>query len=223
MDALEFVAIFVGIMLYLLIILFYYAMIFLSRAIMIFSYVAQGLGLSAMAKNRGIERPWLAWVPMANTWMLGRISDQYREKATGEDPNLRKKLLVRKIVQNASTLAFLGLVLLWYIGMIFAIIFSETFFLDIDALFTPMVLVLYIALLLWIVVYTVISVFYYISQYKALFDIYRSSDPKTSTLFFVLSFFSQIALTLGIFLNRNKTLGMPPEPAEIAEEKTGGI
>ena len=223
MDALEFVAIFVGIMLYLLIILFYYAMIFLSRAIMIFSYVAQGLGLSAMAKNRGIERPWLAWVPMANTWMLGRISDQYREKATGEDPNLRKKLLVRKIVQNASTLAFLGLVLLWYIGMIFAIIFSETFFLDIDALFTPMVLVLYIALFLWIVVYTVISVFYYISQYKALFDIYRSSDPKTSTLFFVLSFFSQIALTLGIFLNRNKTLGMPPEPAEIAEEKTGGI
>ena len=76
MDALDFVAIFVGIMLYLLLILFYCATIFASRAIMIFSYVAQGLGFSAMAKNRGIERPWLAWVPMANTWLLGRISDQ---------------------------------------------------------------------------------------------------------------------------------------------------
>ena len=218
MEALDIIAIFVGVILYLAIILFYYAMIFASRAIMIFSYIMQGIGFSAMAKNRGIENPWLAWVPMANSWLVGKISDQYREKATGEDPNLRKKLLVRKIVQNASTLAFLGLVVLWYFGTVFAIVFSETFFLDVDALFSTMVLVLYIALFLWIVVYTVISIFYYISQYKALFDIYRSSDPKTSTLFFVLSFFSQIALTLGIFLNRNKTLGMPPEPAEIAEE-----
>lgn len=218
MDTVRIMAIIAGIMLYLLIILFYYAMIFLSRAIMIFSYVMQGLGLSAMAKNRGIERPWLAWVPMANIWMLGRISDQYREKATGEDPNLRKKLLIQKIIKTAIELSIIGALLLWYFGMIAVVASAQVYGLDVEALIGPMVIAMYVVLLIWYVAMMVIMTFYYISQYKALFDIYRSSDPKTSTLFFVLSFFSQIALTLGIFLNRNKTLGMPPEPAEIAEE-----
>ena len=218
MDAVKIIAIFAGVILYLLLILFYCAMIFASRAIMIFSYVMQGLGLSAMAKNRGIERHWLAWVPMASTWMLGRISDQYREKATGEDPNLRKKLLIRKIIKTAIELLLIGALLLWYFGMIAIVASAQVYGLDVEALIGPMVIAMYVVLLIWYVAMMVIMTFYYISQYKALFDIYRSSDPKTSTLFFVLSFFSQIALTLGIFLNRNKTLGMPPEPAEIAEE-----
>jgi len=218
MDAVKIIAIFAGVILYLLLILFYCATIFASRAIMIFSYVMQSLGLSAMAKNRGIERPWLAWVPMASTWMLGRISDQYREKATGEDPNLRKKLLIQKIIKTAIELSIIGALLLWYFGMIAVVASAQVYGLDVEALIGPMVIAMYVVLLIWYVAMMVIMTFYYISQYKALFDIYRSSDPKTSTMFFVLSFFSQIALTLGIGLNRNKTLGMPPEPAEIAEE-----
>ena len=102
--------------------------------------------------------------------------------------------------------------------MIAIVASAQVYGLDVESLIGPMVIAMYVVLLIWYVAMMVIMTFYYISQYKALFDIYRSSDPKTSTLFFVLSFFSQIALTLGIFLNRNKTLGMPPEPAEIAEE-----
>lgn len=218
MDALEIVAIFIGIMLYLLIILFYYAMIFLSRAIIIFSYVMQGIGLSTMAKNRGIEKPWLAWVPMVNSWLLGKISDQYREKVTGEDPNLRQKILIRKIIWVASEVAIVMTAILWYVCLIFGMIIAESAGMNSEAVLMPMMPLFVIVLMLLLVAFIVVCVFYCISQYRALFDIFRSSDPKTSTMFFVLSFFSQVALTLGIFLNRRKTLGMPSEQKQISDQ-----
>ena len=218
MEILKIFFIIIGVVLYLLLIVFYYAMIALGKASIVFSYVMQGIGLSAMAKNRGVERPWLAWVPMANTWLLGKISDQYREKVTGEDPNLRKNLLIQKIVKTAAALSLVVALLLCYVGMIAVLASAQIFALDVDTVMPTMAIAMYIMLLASYVAIMVTSVIYLISQYKALFDIYRTSDPKTSTLFFVLSFFSQVALTLGIFLNRNKTLGMPPEPEEISAE-----
>ena len=41
-------------------------------------YVLQSLGLYTIAERRGIRNPWLAWVPVANMWVLGSISDQYQ-------------------------------------------------------------------------------------------------------------------------------------------------
>ena len=196
----------------------YYAMIALRNAVMIASYIMQGIGFSTMAKQRGIERPWLAWVPVADTWLMGKISDQYREKVTGEDPNLRKNLLIQRILMQAVELSFLGAALLWYFGMVVAIVLGTMADMEVEPMLNAMMPVFLIVMLVLLLVYCVIAVIYCISQYKALFDIYRSSDPKTSTVFFVLSFFSQIALTLGIFLNRYKTLGIPPEPEEISEE-----
>ena len=218
MDTLEAVSVLLVMILYFGLIIFYYAMIALCNAVMIASYIMQGIGFSTMAKQRGIERPWLAWVPVADTWLMGKISDQYREKVTGEDPNLRKNLLIQRILMQAAGMVLLWTVLLWYFGMIFGMIAMEAFFMDSEAMLMSVMPLFAVVMILLSVAYTVIAVIYCISQYKALFDIYRSSDPKTSTVFFVLSFFSQIALTLGIFLNRYKTLGMPPKPEEISEE-----
>ena len=218
MDVLEIMTMLVALILYFAMIIFYYAMIGLSNAVMVASYVMQGLGFSAMAKHRGIERPWLAWVPVAGVWVMGSISDQYRQKVTGEDPNLRKKLLVRRILYEASSLVLAFFAVLCYLGLIITLVISESAGVDLETAVMPIIPFVGIVLLIVLAVCVVMGVLYFISQYKALFDIFRSSDPKTSTLFFVLSFFSQIALTLGIFLNRYKTLGVPPEPEEISAE-----
>lgn len=37
-------------------------------------FVLQGFGISKMAKNRGMEKRWLAFVPFANIWYLGKLS-----------------------------------------------------------------------------------------------------------------------------------------------------
>ena len=36
-------------------------------------YVLQALGMYRIAERRGIHRPWLAWIPVANSWVLGSI------------------------------------------------------------------------------------------------------------------------------------------------------
>lgn len=36
-------------------------------------YVLMALGLYRMAENKGIDNPWLAWVPIGNLWVLGAI------------------------------------------------------------------------------------------------------------------------------------------------------
>ena len=41
-------------------------------------YVFQSLSLYAIARRRGIAHPGLAWVPVAYSWILGSISDQYQ-------------------------------------------------------------------------------------------------------------------------------------------------
>lgn len=36
-------------------------------------YVIMALGLMTMANNKGIENAWLAWIPIANLWIIGKI------------------------------------------------------------------------------------------------------------------------------------------------------
>ena len=39
----------------------------------IVAYVLSALGLMKLAQNKGIENAWLAWIPIANFYLLGRI------------------------------------------------------------------------------------------------------------------------------------------------------
>lgn len=36
-------------------------------------YILLAIGIQTLAKNRGIENPWLAWIPIANFYLLGKI------------------------------------------------------------------------------------------------------------------------------------------------------
>ena len=37
------------------------------------AYILTALGLYAIAKNRGMENPWLAWIPIAQFYIIGAI------------------------------------------------------------------------------------------------------------------------------------------------------
>jgi len=39
----------------------------------IVNYVLMSLGLMKMAQNAEIENPWLAWVPVGNLWIMGKL------------------------------------------------------------------------------------------------------------------------------------------------------
>lgn len=202
----------VAVILYLLFIFFYYMLILLAQAASIFSYVMQAFSLMTLAKRRGIERPWLAWVPVASSWLLGSISDQYRHQITGEDRNLRKRLLIQRIICEAVAVVLVGVLVFWYIGIIIMGIMEN------EALIVTVFFVFYAVIIAVLCAHVLATVFYFITQYKVLFDIYRSCDPKTSTLFFVLSFFSTVAISITLFLDRHKELGMPVAQEKAASE-----
>ena len=74
-----------------------YMLLFLAldAAVLAFAvvcYVLEGKSLSAIARRRGIEKPWLAWVPVGSSWLLGSISDQYRYVTYGQVRSRRKLL-----------------------------------------------------------------------------------------------------------------------------------
>ena len=75
---------------------------FESGAMVVAAYIFMSLGLFAIAKNRRIQNPWLAWIPVGNLWLLGCISDQYRYVALGQKQNRRKRLLLLSILEAAA-------------------------------------------------------------------------------------------------------------------------
>ena len=38
-------------------------------------YVAESLGLYAMARNTGVHNPWFAWLPIARDYLIGELSE----------------------------------------------------------------------------------------------------------------------------------------------------
>ena len=79
-------------------------LVFAGLAILLLTvvvYVFQSIGLYTIAKRRGIQNPWLAWLPVGNYWIAGSIADQYRYVVKGEEMNRRTILLVTSAVGMA--------------------------------------------------------------------------------------------------------------------------
>lgn len=160
-------------------------------------YVFHGLSLYTVAKRRGIGRPWLAWIPIGDLWIIGCISDHYQLLAKGKTRKRRFLLLGMAIAAAACSLLFAicALVMPSFLDTV-PVVFA--------AIFTPVYLALAITMF----------VFYYMAQY----DFYRSCDPDHAVIFFVVGIFIDEIRPIFQFLCRNKDLGMPAEKKEQREE-----
>jgi len=83
------------------------------------AYILTALGLYAIAKNRGMENPWLAWIPIAQFYIIGAI---VKELKFGESFTIPKMELVLPL--GALGMAILGWipVLGWLLGIAFAVV-----------------------------------------------------------------------------------------------------
>ena len=75
-----------------------------SFAMSVAAYVLTALALYTVATRRGLKYAWLSWVPVANVWLLGSISDQYRYVVKGENKSKRKILLTLSILSALCVL-----------------------------------------------------------------------------------------------------------------------
>ena len=171
----------------------------------ILSYVLQSLGMYTIAKRRGIRKPWLAWLPLGNMWILGSISDQYRYVAKGEVKNKRKALLGLTI---ALSILVIGIYVL-YFAMIFQGVMDST---AVDGSFVLSYFAAIIPVALGLLVFSLIAT---VIQYIALYDLYASCAPSNAIIYLLLSIFINVTMPFFVFACRKKDLGMPPRKEDM--------
>lgn len=190
----------------------------------ILPYVLQSLGFYSIAKRRGIRHPWLSWIPVGSSWILGCISDQYQYVAKGRARNKRKALIVLNIVLWIVYAVFFALFLGVFVMVIAVAMDPSIGEAQMDALFEQMIMEHIGSLLLMAALYFVmmgVAIAVMIIQYICLYDLYSSCEPRNNVLYLVLGIFVSICQPIFIFVCRNKDDGMPPrrpEPAAYVSE-----
>lgn len=80
------------------------------------SYIMNSLALHKIASRRQIPNPWLAWIPVASSWLIGSIVDEYDGK-NGLKRKWRVVLLTLSIISVGGIVAgYIGLVA-WAVKM----------------------------------------------------------------------------------------------------------
>ena len=170
------------------------------------AYILTAIAIYTISRRRNLSKPWLAWIPVLNYWLLGSISDQYQYVVKGENKNKRKWLLSLNIVKAVliSSVTVLGIVTAC--GIIFSINDAEMM----RAINGPLMAILGLALPL-----AAAAIALCVIRYMALYDVYRSLDPGNAVLYLVLSILFSPTEPFFLFFNREKELGMPPRKGHV--------
>ena len=161
-------------------------------------YILRSIGTYTIAKRRGLKHAWFAWVPVADHYLLGCISDQYRYVVKGQNKNKRKWLLALDIVFAAvlivTIVSFVGIVVNFAMG-----------YMNENRMMARLLgtLSLYLPLL-------GVGIAMSVLRYMALYDLYTSCDPGNKVLYLLLSIFVGVTEPFFVFFIRNKDEGMPP-------------
>ena len=171
----------------------------------ILSYVFTAFALYTIARRRGIAHPWLAWIPVANVWILGSLSDQFRYVVRGQVRSKRKVLLTLNIISAVMgvvmVVAIIVAVIRW--GFSFQAGASETAIMN--SIMGSIMGVLALCL-----PWAGVAIASAVLSYMALYDIYTSCDPANNTVYLVLSILFGFTQAIFLFLCRNRDDGMPP-------------
>ena len=169
------------------------------------AYVLTSMAIYTVSRRRGLSKPWLAWVPVVNCWLLGSLSDQYQYVVKGKNTSRRKWLLVLNILKNLLVAGiFIYAIVAVGSALNAGIIggFGKNGVMDMIA---PVLTLLSVAL-----PFAGITIGLCIIRYIALYDVYRSLDPQNAVLYLVLSILFSPTEPFFLFFNREKDQGMPP-------------
>ena len=160
------------------------------------AYILTAMALYTISRRRGLTNAWLAWIPVANVWLLGSLSDQYQYVVKGQDKTKRKWLLILNILK-AALVTMIAILAIVAAGSLIAGEPSE-------------IMGLVVALLGLVLPLCAVTIALCVIRYMALFDIYRSVDPGNAVLYLVLSILFGPTEPFFLFFNREKDQGMPP-------------
>ena len=143
----------------------------------IVSYVLTSLAYYKIAKRRGIANAWLSWIPVANSWIIGKVANEY-DKRNGYDRPWHKALLTFCIIGSSGFALSYGMFLVNIIKT--AMNFDYGHY-DINV---ASFWISYIGIIIFAVVVTVFSMLSVICTYKT----FESTVPEKALKYIVLYF-----------------------------------
>lgn len=179
----------------------------ISTIFSIVGFVFSAIALRSIARRRGISHSWLAWVPVANLWVLGSIADQYRDIAKGEIKNRRKTLVILSVVRALATVAAVACVI---VGIVTAFAVEQKG----AGGYIPALNVTHglLKAVPWALGAFLVNLATRVFEYIALYDLYSSCDPANNVLYLILTVIpaiNKITRPLFLFLVRDRDDGMP--------------
>ena len=174
------------------------------------AYILTAVAFYTISRRRGLNKPWLAWVPVVNCWLLGSLSDQYQYVVKGENKSKRKWLLMLNIAKSILILCLTVMGIITAAGIVFGIHDAGMM----RSISKPLMGVLGLT-----VPMAAVTIALCIIRYMALFDVYRSLDPDNAVLYLVLSILFSPTEPFFLFFNRDKDQGMPPRKRQPVYEQ----
>ena len=184
-----------------------------SLLIGIAAYVLRAIGVYTIAKRRNIKRPWFAWLPVVDAFLLGCISDQYRYVVKGQNKNKRTILLVL----NLGLMLLSGMVIGGFVGMMVNAVQGLMAGVSEEMLMESLIPSV-IGLMGTSMPMMILAIVTLVIRSMALYDLYTSCTPDNNVLFLVLSILFGVTEPVFIFFSRNKDGGMPPRKDAAPEE-----
>ena len=163
-------------------------------------FIIKGLGLYNMAKRIDIKSAWLSFLPIANTYILGKISEKYIKRDGSKTAKFSIILPLFYIAEILISVAFLVFLTISIISIVsnaeLAIENDSAMTMGMFNSFIP-VIIFYFLLMAVAICY---AVFYYISLYR----VYSLYDNSNATIYLVISIlFSQLASIFILIVSRH--------------------
>ncbi len=164
----------------------YVGFILIYFAIIIGAYVLRALGLYTMAKNQSIDNAWLSWIPIASTYIMGRLSEA--------SPYVKRKVPKMHVIFPSVIGGYIVL----------SIIFSIVMQISIAPAIINEFKGINIPLFAGSMIFFVLSSFVIRALHLfVLYHIYKTHAPENATLFIVINIFIAIDFVF-LFALRNK-------------------
>ena len=146
-------------------------------------FVLKGLGLYRMAKGIGMSNSWLAFIPVANIYVLGSISQKYVKRDGTKSAKMGVILLLLYIAELILAIALL----IFFVISVVAIISNAELAIETESQMTMEMFSSFIPVIALYFVLLAVAISYAVTFFVALWRIYSLYDGKNATVYLVLS------------------------------------
>ena len=169
-------------------------------ALVVINYILTAKAMYKLSSRRGISNPWMAWVPILNSWNMGLVANEYDEHL-----GMKRKWNLLLVVLHAAAMAGVMITYTFMFIMIFAI--------NIQGDLTDAALVIIFAVLVYgsmILMVMALTTMQFVA-YIVIFKIFESTVPEKAVKYLLLSLL--VPLASAVCLTKCADKGYPfPEP-----------